>query len=525
MRKLTAIIVVLILLLTSAALAEGWTCPTCGNDAVGNFCNLCGSSNPSNEWTCPQCKTEAKGNFCHNCGSPRPKGSGMVESISPQITAAPTDSPDCITAHTIVKNYVGRSLSLCGYTSLGGERRDEYGSMTLKLIMLSPDGAYIDPSDDEALDSYKVIAQYPEANTEFTITKDLDGNNENIGYGEIILVVSKNGENVDVPELKYVRPSPNKTLQFVRDYRGRNLADAGYTSLGGKQLDKYGPNCYIQLVITDDEGKRLDPSDNDDFIYYIVKDQDVEPDTEVTCYYSKDTSGKEILSGQTVDIIQITVAKSEIGQATIDALQAETEELRASGALQDLYQGTYEIGKDLTQGNYKFTQITDSCNLYIYTSKEALDNDDGEWCYLYGKGDMETWYLTDGMYVRVDGGATKAIRTDFTTDGSEFLLFSGTYRIGDEIAPGSYEMTLYTDSCSIYIFQNEAAYQDNQGDWDYLYGKGDSEYYVLKEGMVIVVSGGAASVTKKQVSKAALFKSEEAALLLSYPKSPVKERT
>ena len=497
MRKVVVILVALILLLASVALAEGWTCPTCGNDVTGNFCNLCGTANPSDEWICPQCKAEITGNFCSNCGSPRPKGTGIVDTIRLQPTNAPDVTSNYITEKTIVKNYVGRSLSLCGYTSWGGERRDKYGSTNLELIMLSPDGTYISPSDDDTLEEYKVIAQYPAANIEFTITKDLDGNNENIGYGEIILVVSKNGENIDVPEIKSVRPSPNKSLQYVRDYRGRILADTGYTTWGGKRMDKYGPECYVQLVITDDQGKRLDPNDYEDFIYYVVKDQDVEPDTEIICYYNKDSSGKENLSGQTVDLIQITVAKSETGQATIDALAAEEEELRASGALHDLYQGTFEIGKDLKSGNYKFMQITDSCNLYIYNNKEALDNNDGEWCYLYGKDDMETWYLTDGMYVKVKSGAAKAIRSDFSTSESNFLLFSGIYRVGKEITPGSYEMTHYTDSCSVYTYQNEAAYQENDGNWDYLYGKGDTEYYVLKEGMIIKVSGGAASVTKK----------------------------
>lgn len=101
------------------------------------------------------------------------------------------------------------------------------------------------------------------------------------------------------------------------------------------------------------------------------------------------------------------------------------------------------------------------------------------------------------MYVKVQNGAAKAKRSDFSTSGSQFLLFSGVYRVGEEIAPGSYEMTHYTDSCSVHLYQTEAAYQAKDGDWDYLYGKGDTEYYVLKEGMVISVSGGAATVTRK----------------------------
>ena len=495
MRKLVAVIVVLILLLSSVALAEGWTCPTCGNEATGNFCNLCGTANPSDEWICPQCKAETKGNFCNNCGSPRPKGSAKQDDTSSAAvpSATPTADPNYKYEETVVKNYVGRSLSLCGYTSMGGERRDKYAGTTLLLVMQATDGMYIDPMDDAALDAYKVVAQYPAADTPFVVSTNLDGKQENPGYGEIVLIVSKDGDSTgEVPVLSNIRPSPNKTIQYVRDYKGRTLEDVGYTSMGGKRMDQYGPKGYVQIVIVDEDGTKKDPNKSDDFLYYVVVDQDIKPDTEMKFTYSG-----EKCTGQTIDVIQITVAKTEAGQATMEALAAEEEELRASGALKDLYQGTYEVGKDLTSGNYEFTQISDSCSLYIYTNKEALDNNDGEWCYLYGKGDIETWYLKDGMFVTVSGGAAKAKRSDFSTSGSEFLLFSGVYRVGEEIAPGSYEMTHYTDSCNVNLYQTEAAYKEKDGDWDYLYGKGDTEYYVLKEGMVISISGGAASVTKK----------------------------
>ena len=495
MRKVAVIIVTFVLLLSSAALAEGWICPTCGNDATGNFCNLCGTANSSNEWTCPQCKAETKGNFCNNCGSPRPKGATQNngEVPEPVPTAAPTAEPNSKSQDAVVKNYTGRSLSLCGYTSMGGERRDKYAGTTLELIMQSTDGSYIDPNDDDALEAYKVVAQYPAADTPFTVTTNLEGKQVNPGYGEIVLIVSKDGDSTgETPTLTALSPSPGKTTQYVRDYRGRVLEDVGYTSMGGKRMDQYGPSGYVQLIIIDEDGQKLDPTKHDDFIYYVVLDQDVEPNTKMTFTYSDDKC-----TGQTIDIIQITVAMTETGRATLDALAAEEEELRASGALQDLYKGTYEVGKDLVAGNYEFTQISSSCDLYIYADKEALDNGSGEWCYLYGSGDKETWYLRDGMYVKIDDGAAKAKRSDFSTSGTEFLLFSGVYRVGEDIAPGSYEMTHYTASCDVNLYQNETAYQEDNGDWDYLYGKGDTEYYVLQEEMVIKISDGAASVTRK----------------------------
>lgn len=496
MHKMVIIIIVLFLSLCSVALSEGWTCPTCGNAATGNFCNLCGAANLSDEWICPQCKANAKGNYCSNCGSPKPKRSSQDhESESSLIvpSAIPTVDPNYKYQDVIVKNYVGRTLSLCGYTSWGVERRDEYAETTLLLVMQSTNGVYIDPNDDAALDSYKVIAQYPAANTPFSITTDLNGKEVNPGYGEIVLIVSKDGETIEeVPTLESINPSPNKTIQYVRDYKGRTLEDVGYTSMGGKRIDRYGPKGYVQISIVDEDGQKIDPKKTDDFIYYCVVDQDIKPNTEITFYYSNDKC-----TSQTIDIIQITVTKSEVGQATLKALAAEEEKLRATGDLKDLYQGTYEVGKDLSSGNYEFTQIGDSCRFYIYSSIEALDNNNGTWCDLHGKGDIETWYLKDGMFVKIKSGAAKAKRTSFSTDDSEFLLFSGAYQVGVEIAPGSYEMTHYTNSCNIYLYKDATAYQKNDRDWAYLYGKGDTEYYKLQEGMIIIISEGAASVKRK----------------------------
>lgn len=494
MRKLTALFLALVLLLSSVALAEGWTCPTCGNEATGNFCNLCGTANPVDEWICPQCKAEAKGNFCNNCGSPRPKGTVASSAASPQVTVAPVDDPNYITQKTIVKNYVGRNLSLCGYYSSRGDRRDEYGRMTLELIMLSPDGTYISPSDEEALEAYKVVAQYPAAYTEFTITKDLDGNKENIGYGEIILVVSKNGESIDAPEIKSVRPSPNKTLQYVRDYRGRTLADAGYTTWSGKRFDQYGPECYVQLIINDEQGNRLNPNDYDNFKYYVVKDQDVEPDTEIICYYNKDSSGKETMSGQTVDLVQLTVAHSAAGVA---AMEAE-EELRASGALVELYAGTYEIGKDLPAGNYEFSIISDSGSNYVYENKEKLDAKDGIYNSMYNKDYRQYSYLADGMYLKIQSGALKAKRTDFSAEGNEFTLYSGIYHVGVEIPTGSYELKQYgKDIISGYVYQDESSYVVKNGKYFSILDSNDTEYYTLLEGMILKIKSGAVNVSIK----------------------------
>ena len=51
--------------------AEGWTCPSCGTKASGNFCPECGAKKPEAGWKC-SCGTVNQGKFCSNCGAKRP---------------------------------------------------------------------------------------------------------------------------------------------------------------------------------------------------------------------------------------------------------------------------------------------------------------------------------------------------------------------------------------------------------------------------------------------------------------------
>ena len=59
---------------------NGWTCPTCGATATGNFCTNCGAKKPApaGSWTCPTCGTEVTGNFCTNCGTKKPEAKKAI---------------------------------------------------------------------------------------------------------------------------------------------------------------------------------------------------------------------------------------------------------------------------------------------------------------------------------------------------------------------------------------------------------------------------------------------------------------
>ena len=62
----------------AAAPAAGtWTCPKCGHENTGKFCNECGAPKPAPEpaaaeWTCPKCGKKNTGKFCGECGTPKP---------------------------------------------------------------------------------------------------------------------------------------------------------------------------------------------------------------------------------------------------------------------------------------------------------------------------------------------------------------------------------------------------------------------------------------------------------------------
>lgn len=75
-RKLIAVLMVLCLLLSAcgAALAETWTCPSCGTQNENNFCSECGEPKPSSDWVCPDCGASNSGKFCSNCGAKKPGG-------------------------------------------------------------------------------------------------------------------------------------------------------------------------------------------------------------------------------------------------------------------------------------------------------------------------------------------------------------------------------------------------------------------------------------------------------------------
>lgn len=199
------------------------------------------------------------------------------------------NSPDKYTWY--IKNYVGKNCASIGYTSMGGDRMDHYGAGYIELVMVTPDGAYIDIETDEAGNEYENLVQ-----------------SQNIE--EIVLCVKKVGSSEETSlGLTEITPSPDKYTWYIRDYSGRNLASCGYLSMGGDRMDHYGAG-YIKFVIVSDDGSFIDPEDTELLKNYVITGQSVSPNTELKYVFSTDSEGNEydsLVQSQNIEEIEITV--------------------------------------------------------------------------------------------------------------------------------------------------------------------------------------------------------------------------
>ena len=82
---------------------------------------------------------------------------GSLENISQQGMTAINAAPDKYTCFT--KDYVGRNLANCGYISLAGDFRDNYGVTNIKLNIIPEDGSYVDLEEENVLEKYIVTDQ------------------------------------------------------------------------------------------------------------------------------------------------------------------------------------------------------------------------------------------------------------------------------------------------------------------------------------------------------------------------------
>lgn len=216
-----------------------------------------------------------------------------------------------------IRNYVGKNCASFGYTSLGGKRMDHYGAGYIELVLVTPDGAYIDIETDDDLKQYVVTAQNLAPNTElkYIFDKDSDGNEYDSliswqSCEEIVLCVKKIGTSEETTlGLTAINPSPDKYTWYIRDYTGRNLASCGYLAMSGKRMDHYGAG-YIRFVIISDDGAYIDPQETELLKNYVITGQSVAPNTELTYVFETDSDGNEydsLIHSQNIEEIELTV--------------------------------------------------------------------------------------------------------------------------------------------------------------------------------------------------------------------------
>ena len=101
-RKLTALLLAMMLVLTTMSTASAWYCETCGGEAGLNsnkFCTNCGSKQPEEKNLCVSCGTDFGDmtyKFCPECGAKQGNSTAPVQPTAtptPKPTATPTPKP------------------------------------------------------------------------------------------------------------------------------------------------------------------------------------------------------------------------------------------------------------------------------------------------------------------------------------------------------------------------------------------------------------------------------------------------
>lgn len=126
-----------------------------------------------------------------------------------------TPSPNKYTQY--IRNYVGKNVASFGYTSLGGDRRDEYGQANIKFNFVADDGAYLDPENMDLLKQYVVTAQDIAPNSEMKLTfrKDSKG----VEYSNLIDSQTYQSITLYVHKLDIVYPEEPAAVPETEDTR------------------------------------------------------------------------------------------------------------------------------------------------------------------------------------------------------------------------------------------------------------------------------------------------------------------
>ena len=338
----------------------------------------------------------------------------------PEMTAINTTA-DRYTSY--IREYVGRNLTQCGYTSIAGNRNDAYGDAYVQLSLVTTNGDFVDVQEEESMKNWVVVAQNITPNTELKLTYQLDADGKEydnlIAYQnieEIVLAIAPVGEDVEIPTLTAISPTPDRYTSYIRDYTGRTLAQCGYVSIIGKLMDQYG-SAYIHLIVCADDGSYVDVNDATTLKNYVVTGQSVAPNTELKMVYSVDSEGKEydnLIDTQNIEEIEIYVtcvnsysAESEEIETSAEATEAELiDGLRPEfKAAMDAYEDFYGEYCDLIVKYKENPSDMSILNEYMDVMERAIEVDEAfqEWV----DGDLNEKELK--YYIEVQGRVSKKL--------------------------------------------------------------------------------------------------------------------
>ena len=300
-----------------------------------------------------------------------------AERSSRQATHVPVTvkpSPDKYTWY--VQDYVGRNAAGFGYTSLGGDRLEQYGAGYLEFIFVTEDGMYIDIEDEALLQKYIVTGQNLAPNTEmkYVFRKDSSGKEySNLLDFQSIRLIDLTVKRIDGTtagdpvtfELIPINPSPDKYTTYIRNYVGKNVASFGYTSLGGDRRDEYGAG-NIKFNFVADDGTYLDPENMEILKQYVVTAQDVAPNSEMKLVFRKDSKGNEysnLIDSQTYLSITLYVRKLELvypePTASVKDAEEESTTNEASAAAKPTSAPVVADGTVLSYRDIKYRMMSD----------------------------------------------------------------------------------------------------------------------------------------------------------------------
>ncbi len=178
-----------------------------------------------------------------------------------------------------------------------------------------------------------------------------------------------------------IEASTDKHTFYAKDYRGMNLANAGYVSIGGDLRDSYGA-ANIKLVPVCVDGTYVDVSNQDALKEFTVIDQNVKPNTKISLVFDVDENGNEydnLVSYSNIDEIVLLVKR--VGSSDRKSFDIPMTAITPSPDAQTRYVKDY-VGRNLASAGY------------ISMAGDLRDE--------YGKGNVKLVPITsDGLFINV----------------------------------------------------------------------------------------------------------------------------